>query len=104
VLRRFGLRVGDLTAVQRGYLDLYCRCMAKLDLFDRYGEEHGWLSKTGKPPPFMAVYVSVANSARLNLNRLEESLRDHPKRDATRELHDYLEATYTVVENGDGDD
>ena len=102
VLRRFGLRVADLTAVQRGYLDLYVRAMSKIDLYDRWIEENGLLSKTGKQPGFMATYVSTMNAARLNLGRLEESLRDHPKRDPTAALADYIEATYSE-DNGDGD-
>ena len=77
VLRRFGLLARDLTPVQRGYLDLYVRCMAKLDLYEAWMQENGTiLNKKGDTPGFMRAYVSLMNSARLNLGRLEESLRD----------------------------
>jgi hypothetical protein len=102
VLRRFGLLARDLSAVQRGYLDLYVRCMAKLDLYDRWTSEHGWLDAKGNPPPFHKDYGTTVNSARLNLARLEQSLRDHAKRDPTQALHDYLDTNYRSV-NGDDD-
>jgi hypothetical protein len=101
-MRRLGLLARDLSAVQRGYLDLYVRCMAKLDLYDRWTAEHGWLDANGNPPPFHKDYGATVNSARLNLARLEQALRDHPKRDPRQKLHEYLDANYGRV-NGDRD-
>jgi hypothetical protein len=37
------------------------------------------------------------------LKAMQEHVRERP-RDPTRELHDYIEATYTVAENGDDGD
>ncbi len=68
---------------------------------DAYAAEHGWLTPSGQPRGFAKFYVSLLNSERLALRALEGHLRER-QRDPSRELTDYLEANYTVV-NGDDD-
>jgi hypothetical protein len=75
VLRRIGFSARDLDALARGYLDLYCRLAAKIELADRYIEEHGLLRADGTPQPVLATYTSWVNAARLALTRLEQHLR-----------------------------
>ena len=50
------------------------RLTAKLDLIDCYCAEHGLLRLDGEPQPALRLYVSIANSARLALARLEERM------------------------------
>jgi hypothetical protein len=74
VLRQLRLRSRDLDPVGRGYLDAYVRLWAKLDLIDGYVAEHGVIREDGEPQPVMSLYVSLHNSARLALQRLEAHL------------------------------
>jgi hypothetical protein len=50
------------------------RLTAKLDLIDGYCIEHGLLRLDGEPQPALRLYVSIANSARLALVRLEQRM------------------------------
>jgi hypothetical protein len=74
VLRQLRLRAGDLDPIAKGYLDLYCRTTAKVDLLDRFYAEHGLIRSDGSPQPSVAFYTSLVNSARLALARLESHL------------------------------
>jgi hypothetical protein len=74
VLRQLRLRSGDLDPIGKGYLDLYVRAVAKVEAMDRYAADYGFLDAKGKPRGFAAVYVSMLNSARLALARLEDHL------------------------------
>jgi hypothetical protein len=76
VLRQLGLSASDLDPVARGYLTLYTKCSAKIDLCDQWIDEHGLLAESGEMQPLMKSYVSLVNSARLSLSRLEEHLRE----------------------------
>jgi hypothetical protein len=75
VLRQLRLRSSDVDPIGRGYLDAYARLVAKLDLIDRYVAEHGLLRADGEPQPALRLYVTLVNSARLALARLEEHVR-----------------------------
>jgi len=74
-LRQIGVRAADLDAVGKAYLNLYVRLVAKLDLLDRHFAEVGLLKANGDPQAAVRFYVSLANSTRLALARLEEHLR-----------------------------
>jgi hypothetical protein len=76
-LRQNGLKIGDLSGVQLAYLDTYARCMAKVQLIDVHVGARGerMLSNGGEPDPAMKLYVSLFNSARLSMAKLEESLQ-----------------------------
>lgn len=80
LLRQIGLRASDLDGMALGYLELWARCAAKIELMDAWSAEHGWLDDDGKPPGFVAVYFAAVNSARLALGKLEEHLRARGKR------------------------
>lgn len=75
VLRQLGLSLRDLSPLARGYLDLYCRTAAKIDLLDAYYAEHGLLQEGGMPQPSVAFYTSLVNSSRLALGRLEDAVK-----------------------------
>lgn len=91
ILRQLGLSPRDLDPIARGYLDLFCRLSAKIDLIDRYVAEHGLLTADGEPQVALSLYVSLANSARLALARLEAHLQTS-RSDPNRVLIDYLGA------------
>ena len=74
VLRQLRLRASDLDPLARGYLDLYARTLAKVELLDAYFAEHGLLTASGEPQGGARFYVSLVNSARLALSRLEAHL------------------------------
>lgn len=76
VLRQMRLRAGDVDPIGRAHLEAYVRLQAKVDLIDRYVDEHGLIGKDGEPLACMRLYVSLQNSARLALVRLESHLRD----------------------------
>jgi hypothetical protein len=75
VLRQIGLRASDLDGIALGYLDGFSRAQAKIELLDAYADANGFIDRRGKPRGFAAVYVSLLNSARLSLSRLDEHLK-----------------------------
>ncbi len=89
VLRQLGTRSADLDPLGRAYLNLYVRLAAKLDLLDQHFAEVGLVDGDGKPHPATRFYVSLANSTRLALARLEEHVRTRES-DPVIDLHDYL--------------
>jgi hypothetical protein len=76
VLRSLGIRMADLDPVGKAFLQNYLRVEAKLTLADRYLEEHGMIRDGGEPQPVMRLYVALANSSRLALQRLEQHLHE----------------------------
>lgn len=74
VLRQLQLHVRDLDPIGKGYLDSYIRLRAKLEAIDLYVDEHGLIREDGEPQPVLRLYVSLQNSARLALQRLEQHL------------------------------
>ncbi len=100
VLRSLNLRYGDLSPVGRGYLDLYTRTRAKLDLADRFIEANGMLRDDGEPVPVMRLYTSLANSARLTLAKLEEHVRGETA-DPVEALNRWLSEREVVEEDAD---
>jgi hypothetical protein len=77
-LRQLRLRAGDLDPVGLAYLDSYVRLIAKVDLVDSFLDENPMIRPDGSLQPCMALYVSLQNSARLALVRLEDHLARRP--------------------------
>jgi hypothetical protein len=72
VLQPLGIRQAELSAVARRYLDLYARCLAKVQLMDAWVEQHGWVDEAGNLPGFSATYFAALNAARLALREFEK--------------------------------
>ncbi|HXH87349.1 MAG TPA: hypothetical protein VNI55_01915 [Gaiellaceae bacterium] len=100
VLRQIGLRASDLDPIGRGYLDTFCRVQAKLEAIDAYIDREGLIRPNGEPQPVMRLYVSLANSARLSLSRLELHVRAHVS-DPHEVVRDWFA---TLPESDEGDD
>jgi hypothetical protein len=75
LLQAAGLRQADLDPVARRYLDLYARASAKVELYDAWGAEHGWIDGDGNAPAFAREYYTALNSAGRLLSKLDEHLR-----------------------------
>lgn len=75
LLRQIGLQANQLDGIGQAYLDSWARAQAKVELMDTWAAEHGWLDAKGSPPPFVAVYFTAINSARLALARLADHMR-----------------------------
>jgi len=104
VLRQLRLRSADLDPIGRGFLDGYCRTQAKIEAIDAFVAVNGLIRPDGEPQPVMRLYVSLCNSARLSLQRLEGHLGAR----TSDPLGDYLSQAYGEVEEeevlgGDGD-
>ena len=92
-LARAGLRASDLSAVTLARLNAWSRLEAKCELVDRHVNEHGLIREDGQLAPVMAAYISIENSARLALTKLEEALRaERGRREET--LGEYLERVH----------
>jgi hypothetical protein len=91
VLRQLRLSPRDLDAIGRGYLDAYVTLRAKVDAIDAYVDEHGLIRPDGEPQPVLKLYVSLQNSARLALARLEQHVRVR-RSDPIEDLQTYLRA------------
>lgn len=90
-LRQNRLRAGDLSGIQRGYLDSWAQCQAKVELIDRYLDQRGLIREDGELQPVMKLYVSLVNSARLSLGKLEASML---QRERGGKLADFVDAEY----------
>jgi len=55
---------------------LYAAARAPVENFNRWAAENGYLTPGGKPHPFLKVYFTAINSARLALRDLRDHLRD----------------------------
>ena len=76
LLRQAGLKVADLDGLGLAYLEAWARAQAKVELLDRWADEHGFLDKDGNLPPWHTFYLAALNSARLSLAKLEDHLRE----------------------------
>ena len=93
ILRQLRLSPRDLDPVGRGYLDLFCRLSAKIDLLEQHLAEHGLLKADGELQPALKQYVALANAARLALARLEAHVGDRAM-SPSAVLDVYLESRY----------
>lgn len=90
-MRQLRLRSGDLDPIGKGYLEAYVQLRAKIDLIDGYVAANGLLREDGEPQPALKLYVSLQNSARLALGRLEAHFNE-TLGDPVMELNAYLDA------------
>src|SRR5205085_9994201 len=88
MLRQIGLRMHDLDAVALGYLDLWARAQSKVELYDGWAAEHGYLTAAGESPPWVKEYFAAINSARLALGKLADHLK---AREGSTRLQAWLE-------------
>jgi len=77
VLQAAGIRYADLDLIARRYLDLYARVQTKVELYDAWVREHGFLDEEGRTPPWIKEYYAAINTAGRLLARVEEHLRRH---------------------------
>lgn len=107
VLQPLGIRHADLDQIARRYLDLYARVQVKVELYDAWAQEHGFLQADGSTPPWVKEYYSAINSAGRLLSKLEEHLRRHQQAGPSPlELHiaqNYVVDGDTAELNGNGD-
>ena len=75
LLRQIGARAGDLDGVALGLLDGWARAQSKVELYDRWAANHGYLNEHGESPPWVKEHSAALNSARLSLKALAEHLR-----------------------------
>ncbi len=101
-LRRIGLRARDLDALGQAHLDLYTRLAAKVELCDIYLAQRGLIRADGEPEPILKVYVSLANSTRLALSRLEQHVHARAT-DPVADVQTWLDGL-PEVEDDDEDD
>ena len=73
------------SAVTLARLNAWARLEAKLAIVDRHVNEHGLIRTDGELEPLMRFYISIENSARLALTKLEDSL--HTQGFYQRESH-----------------
>ena len=76
LLRQAGLRVADLDGLGLAYLHSWAAAQAKVELLDRWADEHGFIDDEGNLPGWTTFYLAALNSARLSLAKLEDHLRD----------------------------
>lgn len=75
LLRRIGTKASDLDPIAKGYVELLSRLLAKIEVADEFIEREGLIRADGEPQPILKVYVSLTNSARLTMQRLEGHVR-----------------------------
>ena len=103
VLRQIGLRAADLDPLGRGYLDTYVRVQAKIEAIDAYVADHGLIRADGEPQPVMRLYVSLCNSARLALSRLEAHVQARTT-DPVADVQRWLDALPEVEDDDEDED
>src|SRR5436190_1342417 len=69
--RRLSLNWSDLDPVGRGFFEHYCRAESKLDLADRFFEEHGYIGEDGSMTAIALHYSTLLNTASRALKALE---------------------------------
>lgn len=77
VLQPLGLRYADLDQIAKRYLDLYARVLTRVEQYDAWANEHGFLQADGSTPPWVAEYYTAVNSASRLLAKLEAHLYRH---------------------------
>lgn len=95
VLRQIGLRASEVDPIGRAHLDAFTRSHSKIELIDRWVEEHGLIRADGSLQPCMSLYVSLTNSARSSLKALEAHLRARGG-DPVARLDGYIRENYGV--------
>ena len=104
VLQSAGIRYADLDPIARRYLDLYSRVQTKVELYDAWVLEHGFIDADGRTPPWVKEYYAALNSAGRLLSRLEEHLRRHRQAGPSPlEMHlaeHYVDAEIEEVDGG----
>ena len=99
ILRKLGLRAGDLDAISAVYVDVLARSLGKAALLDHFYAERGIVREDGSGEPTLAFYMSALNQARLTATKLAEHLE---RQDVNApSLEDYIDAKYGG--NGDAD-
>lgn len=102
LLRKLGLRAGDLDAVSAILVDLLARSLAKLQLLDEHYARVGIVRADGSGEPTLALYFSALNSARLTAGRLGDQLAR--RGDGGESLEDYIVQTYGPGNGGGADE
>lgn len=103
ILRQIGLRKSDLDALGRALLANWSRAAAALQLMDAFAAEHGWLDDDGNPRGFAKLYVSMLNSERLALGKLEGHLRARTT-DPEADLRAWIDALPAAEGEDDDED
>jgi hypothetical protein len=73
--RQLGLKLSELDPIALGYFNEYARLNAMIDAIDAYVAEHGVIQADGEPQQALSLYVSLQNSARLALSKLDDRMR-----------------------------
>jgi hypothetical protein len=74
VLQSAGLRYGDLDPLSKRVLDLYARCQVKIEAYDSWATQHGFLDEAGNAPSWIAHYYSAIRTAARLLAQFERSV------------------------------
>jgi hypothetical protein len=101
VLQASGLRQADLDPITKRYLDLWSRVAGKIELYDAWAAEHGWVDAEGNSPGIAKEYYAAINAAGRLLSKLDEHLSRH-KREGPSVLDLHLQEHYGELEAGDG--
>ena len=105
ILQPLGLRYADLDRIARHYLDLYVRVLAKVEAYDAWAAEHGFLQADGSTPPWIREYYGAVNSAGRLLSKLEAHLLRHQQTGPSpleQHLLEHYDVDGEVVEAEDG--
>lgn len=74
LLQSVGLRQRDLDPVARRYLDLYAKAYARLEAYDRWIADHGFLDERGQPPCWSGQYMGAVTTCSRLLTKVEVRL------------------------------
>jgi hypothetical protein len=95
LLKRLGLRMGELTWAGREVLSLYAATLAKLQIIDAWLASHEPIDEDGRPAAVLALHATFSNTATRQLGLLREVVGQMGRADD--ELRRHLLDTY-----GDG--
>jgi hypothetical protein len=76
---RYGTKLGQLSAYQRGCLREFARAERVLERYDAVMDTSGPLSAENEPKGFMASYLAALNTTGRALERLEQSMGHQAK-------------------------